>query len=152
LKICLVSSTGGHLSELKKIVPAIKDYEFFYATEYSEIRKDLSLEKKTYFLKQQDRKNFFLVFYLIKNLAKSLFIILKERPKIIISTGAGVILPICIIGKIFGAKIVYIESFAKINMPSITGKIIYQLADVFYVQWETMLDCYPKAKYRGALF
>ncbi|MNC82123.1 Oligosaccharide biosynthesis protein Alg14 like protein [compost metagenome] len=51
-----------------------------------------------------------------------------------------------------GAKLVYVESYAKIYSPTLTGRLIYKIADEFYIQWETLQEAYPKAKYRGALF
>ena len=57
----------------------------------------------------------------------------------------------CYLGKIFGSKIIYIETFANINKKTATGRLIYPIADLFLVQWEEMLELYPKAKYRGGL-
>ena len=86
------------------------------------------------------------------NICKSLYILIKERPTHIFTTGAGAVFPTCLIGKIIGVRIVYIESFAKINSKSMTGKLIYLFADRFYVQWEEMLKVYPKALYYGPVY
>jgi len=77
---------------------------------------------------------------------------MKERPSCIISTGALATYPICIIGFIMRIKIIYIESFARVDSPSLTGKLMYKFADLFIVQWEEMLEVYPKAKYGGGIF
>ncbi|MDE6848090.1 MAG: polysaccharide biosynthesis protein, partial [Ruminococcus sp.] len=61
-------------------------------------------------------------------------------------------IPMCLIAKIFRKKIIYIESFAKIKSPTATGKLLYKFADKFYVQWESMLEFYPKAKYIGGIY
>ena len=58
----------------------------------------------------------------------------------------------CIIRKIFRKKLIYIESFAKVNTPTLTGKLIYKFADQFYVQWRDMLKIYPEAIYRGGIY
>ena len=58
----------------------------------------------------------------------------------------------CCIGKIFGSKIIYIETFANIHTKTITGKLIYTFADLFIVQWEEMLELYPKAICWGWIF
>ena len=73
-------------------------------------------------------------------------------PDIIISTGALSTIPMCLLGKVFRKKIIFIESFAKVNSPTLTGKLIYKIADQFYVQWEEMLDIYPKAIYKGGIY
>ncbi|WP_191976308.1 hypothetical protein [Limosilactobacillus reuteri] len=49
-------------------------------------------------------------------------------------------------------KVIYIESFARITTPSLTGKILYHFADLFIVQWKELLKVYPKAKYFGGIF
>ena len=58
----------------------------------------------------------------------------------------------CLIGKIFGSKIIFIETIANMNTKTVTGKLVYKFADLFLVQWEDMLKLYPKAKYFGSLF
>ncbi|MEW4272105.1 PssD/Cps14F family polysaccharide biosynthesis glycosyltransferase [Priestia megaterium] len=152
MKICLVSSTGGHLIELKKIIPAVEEHNFFLVTEQSEMSIELKKQFKVYFLIQQERKNLFLIKNLAINFFKSISILIKENPKVIISTGAGAVFPICLFGKILGKKIVYVESFAKVNSPSLTGKLVYKFADEFYIQWKSLEKFYPKAKYRGSLY
>ena len=79
-------------------------------------------------------------------------IIKKEKPDVIITTGALIAFPFCVIGKIMRKKIIYIESFARVNGKSLTGKLVYPFADLFLVQWESMLDVYPKSKYVGGIF
>ena len=86
---------------------------------------------------------------MIYNFFTSLKIFLKERPDFVISTGALATIPMCIIAKIFRKKVIFIESFAKVNSPTLTGKLIYKFADQFYVQWEDMLKVYPKGIYKG---
>ena len=58
----------------------------------------------------------------------------------------------CCIGKLLGSKIIYIETMANIETKTVTGRIIYYFADLFIVQWESMLKLYPKAKYGGWLY
>ena len=78
-------------------------------------------------------------------------IIEKEKPDVIITTGALLSFPFCFIGR-KKSKIIYIESFARVNNKSLTGKLIYPFADLFIVQWKSMLKYYPKAKYTGGIF
>ena len=79
-------------------------------------------------------------------------IIRQENPDVIITTGALVSYPFCLIGKINKKKIIYIESFARVEEKSLTGKLVYPLVDLFLVQWQSMLKCYSKAKYVGGIF
>ncbi|NQX60417.1 PssD/Cps14F family polysaccharide biosynthesis glycosyltransferase [Paenibacillus qinlingensis] len=151
MKICLASSTGGHLGELKKIIPAVNEHNYFIITEQSEMSRTLKDQERVYFLAQQERKNLLLIIHLLLNLLLSVYILMKERPKVIITTGAGAVLGLCLLGKIFGSKIVYIESFAKVYTASVTGRLIYHIADQFYIQWEQLREVYPDGTYRGSL-
>ena len=60
--------------------------------------------------------------------------------------------PFCLVGKLKRKKIIYIESFARVDKKSLTGRLVYPFADLFLVQWEPMLKCYPKAEYVGGIF
>lgn len=77
---------------------------------------------------------------------------LKEKPDIIICTGVLAMIPICLVSKIAGKRLIYIESFAKVTSATLTGKLLYKFADQFYVQWKSMLKVYPKAIYLGGIY
>jgi len=150
-KICLVGSSGGHLEELLMLKPLLDNHNGFIITEKTEYEPDLK-NHQTYHLKQVNRKERKFLIYMIANSLKCLEIFLKERPDVIISTGALVTVPMCLIGKLFRKKLIYIESFANVNSPSLTGKLMYKFADQFYIQWESMEKFYPNAIYRGGIF
>lgn len=61
-------------------------------------------------------------------------------------------IPMCLLCKAQGGKLIYIESYAKVSTPTETGKLLYRFADEFYVQWKSMLKIYPKAKYLGGIY
>ena len=88
---------------------------------------------------------------LIMTLIKAVKILLKEKPDVIISTGGGEIaVPFCYIGKVLGAKVIFIETLTRLTTPSGGGKLVYPIADLFLVQWESLLNRYgKKAKYWG---
>ena len=69
-----------------------------------------------------------------------------------ITTGVLAMIPMALITKLFGKKLIYIESFAKISSPTQTGKLLYKYADRFYVQWEKMKEFYPNAIYKGGIY
>ena len=152
MKVCLISSTGGHNDELMKIIPAVEEHDYFLITEKNKSRSMDASRNKVYFLMQQERKNILFLLVFAANIIKSFYLYLRERPKVIITTGAGATYPFCLFGKIFGAKLIYIESYAKIYSSSATGRLMYKISDEFFIQWETLQDSYPNAKYRGALF
>ncbi|USK28393.1 polysaccharide biosynthesis protein [Bacillus sp. CMF21] len=150
-KITLISSTGGHWSQITELYKILneKNHVLEIITEKNNTNKD---KKNIIFLRQQDRKNKYFIFILVANILNSLRLVIKRRPNYVISTGAGVTLPYLLFAKLFGAKIIFIESFAKINSPTITGRIVYKFADEFFVQWPEMLEYYPKALYKGSLY
>lgn len=152
MKICLVSSSGGHLSQLKELIKVVKDKDYFIVTEKNLVNLPLQKSHRAYFLNQQERKSAKFLFDFITNLLKAFFILVKERPQLIITTGAGAVIPLAILGKLMGAKLVFIESFAKIDSPTITGRILYKFADRFYIQWEELRKHYPNAIYRGTIY
>jgi len=149
MKICLVGSAGGHLTQLLELEDLWNQYNHFYITYKEESSKYLPKSQKTYFVKDPMRNPL----YLLLTFLQSLYIFLLENPNIIISTGAGITIPITFLGKIFGKKIVFIESLSRVKDPSITGKILYPISDLFLVQWKSLLKKYGKrARYGGRVF
>lgn len=92
----------------------------------------------------------------IKNLIRNTFLAIrvlkKEKPDLIISSGAAVAVPFFYLGKLFGTKTIYIEVFDRITKPTLTGKLVYPVTDRFIVQWEEMKKVYPKAINFGSIF
>jgi beta-1,4-N-acetylglucosaminyltransferase len=76
----------------------------------------------------------------------------RERPDLIVSTGADAGLMVCIAGKLRGKRIIFIESFCRPVKPGISGRIAYLFADLFIYQWKELAKYYPKGKYGGSIF
>lgn len=152
-KVMFISSTGGHLNELLQLKKLFKTYDYHLITEKTPSTIDLKNEYKVNFLIYGTKhKPITYIFKLLFNCFKSLYYFIKIRPDVIITTGAHTAGPMCCIGKLFRKKIIYIETFANIHTKTITGKIVYLFADLFIVQWESMLKLYPKAVYGGWIF
>lgn len=153
-KVLFISSTGGHLNELLQLKSMFKKYDSYIVTEKTKTNKDLKNDYNnvSYLLYGTKHRPFRYIFVAIFNILKSLFLYIKIRPNVIVTTGAHTAVPICLIGKLFRTKIIYIETFANIHTKTLTGKIIYPMADLFIVQWESMLYLYPNAKYWGWIF
>lgn len=150
-KVCFAASSGGHLEQLMLMKPLMDKYDSFIVTEQTSYHT-LSTDRKTYYLKQINRKEKLFPLLFAIDTFRSIRILIKERPKVIVTTGVLAVVPICVLGKLFGAKILYLESFAKINSGTMTGKLLYKFADKFYVQWENMMDIYPGAVYTGGIY
>lgn len=151
MKICFTASSGGHLDELMMLEPIIKEHNSYIFTEKTSYQPKQT-KYKTYYTNQINRKGkrFFIRFLVLW--LYSFFNILKERPDVIITTGALVTYPLCVIGRFFGIKIIFIESISRIKSPTLTGKKMYKIADSFIVQWEELLEIYPEAIYGGGIF
>lgn len=157
-KVLFISSTGGHLEELTQLKDMFKKYDYYIVTEKT--KSNLKLKEKypqrVSFLVYGSYTTFFkkitYPFKLLINCFLSLFIFIKIRPKYIVSTGAHTAGPMCCIGKLFGSKIIFIETFANSKTKSRTGRLVYKFADLFIVQWEEMLELYPNAVYGGWIF
>lgn len=151
LKICLAASSGGHLEQILYLSKLGLEKEVFLVTEKTKYDLCTSIEK-VYYVNQVNRKEKGVYKYLLQNARISRKILKEEKPDVIITTGVLAIIPLCLIGKLKGIKLIYIESFAKRNSGTLTGKLLYKFADLFIVQWEEMLNVYPKAVYAGSIY
>lgn len=151
-KLCLACSVGGHLTQMRQMREMYEKYDHFYITEDTLITQVMKKEARTYLVRLVNRRNPFFAFILLGNSFRIWGILRRERPDVIISTGALNTVPVCYIGKMLGARVVFIESFAKVNSPTLSGRIVSRIADLFLVQWEQMKAFYPKAIYGGSLY
>ena len=150
MKVCLVGSSGGHLKHLYMLKPFWENKERFWVTFDKEDAKSLLKGEKMYPCYFPTNRN-------IKNLIKNTFlaykVLKKEKPDLIISSGAAVAVPFFYVGKfLFGAKVVYIEVFDRIDKPTMSGKLVHPIADLFIVEWEEMKNVYSKAINLGSIF
>ena len=154
-KVLFIASTGGHLNELMQLEPMFKNYDYHIITEKT--KSNISLVKKypnkvNFLVYGTKDKKLIYPFKFIYNIFKSLLLYIKIRPKYIVTTGTHTAVPICYIGKLFGTKIIFIETFANSKTKTLSSKMIYPIANLFIVQWESMLDLYPKAVYGGWIY
>ncbi len=151
VKICFAASSGGHFEQILMLRPLMDKYESFIVTEKTKYKPSVK-GKRLYYMHQINRKEWSFPFWVVVNTVKSLFIYIKERPDVVITTGVLAMIPLCLTAKLFKKKLIYIESFAKVSSPTETGKYLYNYADQFYVQWESMLEFYPDAIYLGSIY
>lgn len=150
-KICFAASSGGHFEEILRL-GALKDgRDCFLFTEKSDFLTSEFCDK-VYYVNQINRKEFLFIFKFIILIAESLKVLLREKPDCVITTGALAAVPISVLAKWMGKKLIYIESFARVDTSSMSGKILYPIADLFIVQWENSIEFFPKAVYTGWIF
>lgn len=153
-KIMFISSTGGHFSELMQLKSIMNKCDYNIVTEKTKTNENLknNYKNKIHFLIYGTKRDKTYPFVLLANCFISLFLYLKQRPQIVITTGTHTAGPMCCIARILGSKVIYIETFANRNSKTSAGKLLYYVANTFIVQWEDMLKLYPKAKYWGWIF
>lgn len=148
-KLLFISSSGGHYEQLKMLKPLMDKYDSRIITE-----KMLSAGKADYYMLQISHTDKLIVLKLIADMAKAIHIWIKERPDYIISTGSMIFLPFALLGKLTKKKIIFIETFAKLDDATMTGAFIYKHKwyDLFLIQWKSLRSVYPDAIYCGSLY
>ena len=149
MKICLVSSSGGHLTHLYMLKPMWENYDRFWVTFDKEDARSMLQDERMYpcyFPTNRNLKN------LIRNTYLAIKILCKEKPDLIISSGAAVAVPFFYLGKLMRKKLIYVEVFDRVDKATLTGRLVYPIVDEFIVQWNEQLKVYPKAKNFGSIF
>jgi beta-1,4-N-acetylglucosaminyltransferase len=147
--VLLVASSGGHLlqlSQLKAQWP--RELRRWVSFDTPDARSLLDGENVTWAFHPTNRH----VGNLLRNLWLAFRLISRSRPAAVLTTGAGVAVPFCYVGRLAGARVVYIESFARVSSPSLTGRLVHPVATAFFVQWPTLQEAFRKARYEGQLF
>ena len=146
MKLCIVSSCGGHLTEVRRLRPAYAIYEHFYILNDHAILPG-DMQGQTYFIKHSERDWRFFV-----NLWEAFAILRRERPQVILSTGAGPAVPVAIVGRLlYSTKVIFVETLTSVRRPSLTARIMYYLAHRFFYQWEGLARFFPRGTYGGLL-
>ena len=147
-KICLVASAGGHLSQLLKMNDWSSYSNLACVTTSETQRKKLSQLGRTYVVGESNREHPLQVF---RVLMRCIGIVLRERPRFVISTGASVGCLICYLSKCLGARVLWMDSITNVKKPSLSGRLVRHIADEFLVQWPELAERIPKAVYVGAV-
>lgn len=154
-RVLFVASTGGHLNELLRLNELFQYYDYQIITEGGPSTKHLKdkYPSRVHYLLFGSKEHLFsYIFKFAFNILISLYYAIRFRPQVIVSTGTHTAVPICYIGKLFGAKIIYIETFANVYHGNLAGKLVYPIVDEFLIQWESLHSVYPKAKYVGKIY
>lgn len=146
MTVCIICSAGGHLSEALAAVSEVRAPRYFVTFDEPHVRQRLAREEAYYIIDPHVSPWLYL-----RNAWQSLRIFLRKRPRVVVSTGAGIALATCFLAKLTGATLIFIESGARVTTPSRTGKLLYRYADLFIVQWKPLLKHFPRAVYGGPL-
>jgi len=143
--ICIVSSCGGHLTEVRELKPAYERYEHFFVIN-ERIMLPTDMEGRTYFIRHAERD-----LLVLTNLWEAWRILRAERPALILTTGAGPAVPFAMLGKLLGIPTVFIEDMNRVLAPSLTGRILYRLGARCFYQWPALGRYFPRGIYGGPL-
>lgn len=145
-KLFLVASAGGHLSELQKLNIFMAGYEHVFITTSEVVRTKLEQLGRVFVLGECNREHPLKTFVVM---VKCVPILLKERPDVVLSTGAAPGLLVCFWGKLFGAQIIWIDSIANTQKLSMSGCIARLFADLVLSQWPNVAAAYRNVEYTG---
>ncbi len=155
--ILIILGKGGHTAQMLRLVRLLGNkFEYEYV-----IRKDDILSSKMIEIpgkiwkittpRSYDMPLWKAIINTIKSFFEAFRIVKNSKATVVISCGAGLAVPISYISKLFGKKVVFIESWSRVWKPSMSGKLIYPIADMFFIQWKELTKYYPKAIYAGRL-
>lgn len=147
LRLCVVSSVGGHLREVLELAPAWQGAAVSFIVND---RTEFPLPGPTYRIAHAERD-----LRVLWNLGEAARIFCREptgRPDVILSAGAGPAVPVALLGRLLGAAVVMVESFSAVERPSLTGRLLYPLTPHFFYQWPTLIRFYPRGRYAGPVF
>ena len=154
-RVVFISSTGGHFNELMQLEPMFKKYDYHIIVEKDKTNRNLNNKygKRLSYLPYGTRAKLFVyIFVFTWIIFKSIYYYIKYRPQVIVTTGTHTAVPMCYLGHIFGTKVIFIETFANRYKASLSGRMIYPVADLFVVQWKEMKEFYPNAVDGGSIF
>lgn len=157
MKIVVVLGEGGHTTELLNLIELLGDqydYNYIISKEDNLSANKIKYSGPIYKLSRPRGKKSGLissVLLTIKAGAEAISVLINVHPKAIISAGPAIAVPVSIIGKLFGVKIIFVETGSRVSTLSLTGRIMYRLSDLFFVQWQELKKNLPKAVYAGRL-
>lgn len=146
-RILLVANPGGHLLQMLALEGAWKDLDQVWVTLHSADSRHLLADDEAVFAHGPTTRS---IRNLIRNLLLAWRIVSRHDPDVILSTGAALAVPFFIVGRLRRRRLVYVESFTRVNRPALSGRLVYPLADAFFVQWRRSAQL-RRARYVGSV-
>lgn len=146
MKVCIVASPGGHLTEARQLSPAYATLPHFYVLN-DDAGLPLDMVGRTYVITHAERD-----WRVLWNFYEALIILRDERPNVILSTGAGPAVPFAVVGRyLFSCRVIFVETITRVERPSLTARLMYWLADDFFFQWPALQRFFPRGICGGPL-
>ena len=157
MRLLVVLGEGGHTTELLRLVDLMEGpYEYHYVVSQEDnlSKKRISKPGAVHTLWRPRGKNTRLLAALVRTLGvllQSLWVLLRVRPTAILSTGPAIAVPVSLLGRLMGTRIIFVETGSRVTRLSLTGRIMYRIAHLFFVQWPQLQQQWPRARYEGRL-
>jgi len=145
-RLCLVCSPGGHFMQLYSLENIWRSGARFWVTHPAADTESLLQDETVYRAYGPTNRN---LFNLIRNLFLAFRILRRERPDAVLATGAGVCVPFIWMARLLNIRTVFIEDLTRVSGLSLSGKLVYRVADTFLVQWPELLSTYSRARFEG---
>jgi UDP-N-acetylglucosamine:LPS N-acetylglucosamine transferase len=147
--VLLVASPGGHLLQLLALRPAWRDFSTAWITLDRADARSLLEHERVYFACGPTNRS---IRNLIRNVAVARRLLRRLRPRVVITTGAGVAVPFAWLAHLAGARVIYVESLSRIDRASMTLRLISPVADRIYGQWPEFVEAVPRSRFAGSVF
>jgi len=147
IKICLVTSRGGHLFQLCQLKPWWKRFDRIWITDRGVDVEYLLKNEKVYYGYFPESRN---LINAVRNFFLGVKILLKEKPEVLVSCGAGIAPPIFIAGKLLGSKLIFIEAYDFVKYSSLSGRLSALIVDKLLVQHKIQKKFFKNGEYWGS--
>lgn len=153
MKVLIVMGSGGHTAQMMRLMRLLGNrYEYEYLINDDDVVTPKKIKGRVHKV-PKPRVFGDSIYRRIMNTTKAFMkaFVIMPKFKAVISAGPGLTVPVFYAAKMMGKKTIYLESWSRAHTPSVSGKLCYPVADLFFVQWPEMKKCYPKAVYAGRL-
>ena len=148
MKVLMVCSSGGHLAQLHRLRQWWEGRDRAWVTFDTVDAVSLLRDERVFWAHHPTTRN---LPNAVRNMALAWRVLRSERPDLVVSSGAGVAVPFFVVARLLGVRTVFIEVYDRIDTRTLTGRLVYPMADLFCVQWEEQRRLYPRARLIGPL-
>lgn len=149
LKICLACSGGGHLRQLLLLRDFLSNHDVFLITARTPLAESVAGELRVEYVEDIAlgllKKSPKAWWAFLKNLLATIRILARERPDVVLSSGAGTALNAIFCSRLLGSRCIFLETFAHSQTPSLTGRLAARWVNAHLVQWKALLERFPSA-------
>jgi beta-1,4-N-acetylglucosaminyltransferase len=157
MKLLIVLGGGGHTAQmlrLANLLGSAYEYHYLVVKEVEFSRDKLTMPGAIHYVRRPRGMHdpvFASVVNSVVALAQTIIILLRVQPTAVIGCGPAISVLASAVGKLIGIRAIHVESGSRVSELSLSGQIMYSIADLFFVQWTPLKEKYPKAIYAGRL-